>query len=65
MTPRVQWVPALQKLGFSAPAAESMARMTGITLDQQYEVTVQPIRGATALQAYLQVLVKQESAEAK
>ncbi|QIL78266.1 MULTISPECIES: NmrA family NAD(P)-binding protein [Hymenobacter] len=61
VTPRAEWTQALQAVGFSAPAAESMAHMTGITLDQQYELPPHPIRGTTTLHAYFHQLVHQHS----
>ncbi|GAB3552186.1 NAD(P)H-binding protein [Spirosoma fluminis] len=57
-TPRDVWVTTLQQLGFSQQAAESMATMTGITLDQTYELPEAPIRGTITLQAYIAALVK-------
>ncbi|GAB4044692.1 NmrA family NAD(P)-binding protein [Spirosoma jeollabukense] len=57
-TPREAWVSTLQQTGFSGPAAESMAAMTAITLDQTYELPAAPIRGATTLQDYISALVE-------
>ena len=57
-TPRKVWATTLQQLGFSQQAAESMATMTGITLDQTYELPQAPIRGTITLQAYIAALVK-------
>jgi uncharacterized protein YbjT (DUF2867 family) len=56
-TPRETWVSSLQQTGFSKPAAESMAAMTAITLDQTYELPEAPIRGEITLQAYISALV--------
>ena len=56
--PRDAWATTLQQLGFSPIAAESMATMTGITLDQTYELPDAPIRGTITLQAYIAALVK-------
>lgn len=57
-TPREEWVSTLKQIGFSQPAADSMAAMTAITLDQNYELPDAPIRGATTLQEYVAALVK-------
>ncbi|GAB2555024.1 NmrA family NAD(P)-binding protein [Spirosoma aerophilum] len=57
-TPREAWVSTLQQTGFSGPAAESMAAMTAITLDQRYELPDAPIRGAITLQDYISALVE-------
>ncbi|AUD04057.1 NmrA family NAD(P)-binding protein [Spirosoma pollinicola] len=56
-TPREAWVSTLQQTGFSRPAAESMAAMTAITLDQTYELPDAPMRGTTTLQDYISALV--------
>ncbi|XWW45195.1 NmrA family NAD(P)-binding protein [Fibrella sp. USSR17] len=55
-TPQDQWIPTLRDLGFSDKAAESMANMTAVTLNQpafpqNYE------RGATTLEAYIRNVV--------
>ncbi|MBD2705885.1 NmrA family NAD(P)-binding protein [Spirosoma sp. BT702] len=57
-TPREAWAATLQQRGFSQQAAESMATMTAITLDQTYELPNAPIRGTVTLQAYISALVK-------
>lgn len=56
--PRPQWPAALQQLGFSEPAAASMAAMTGVTLDQRYPQPEQPVRGTTSLHQYISELVQ-------
>ena len=56
-TPAGQWVPSLMAAGFSQVAAESMAAMTQTTLDERYDMPVEPERGATTLQAYIDALV--------
>lgn len=57
-TPREAWVSSLQQMGFSSPAAESMAAMTAITLDQTYDLPTSPVRGRTTLQEYVTGLVE-------
>lgn len=57
-TPRGQWKEGLIKLGFSAQAAESMAAMTALTLDQRGELPTAPLRGTTSLQDYVTRLVQ-------
>jgi uncharacterized protein YbjT (DUF2867 family) len=59
VTPRNQWVAAYRKLGFSQPAAESYARMTGLALDQGVD-SDDPIRGPTTLSAYIRELVDRQ-----
>lgn len=56
-TPRDQWVEGYKALGFSDRAAESYARMTGITLDGDYEQPDLPIRGKVTLHDYIRRLV--------
>ena len=58
-TPREGCVSRLQQIGFSQPAAESMAAMTAITLDQTYKLPDAPIRGTITLQDYISALVNQ------
>ena len=58
-TPRKGWVSRLRQTGFSQPAAESMAAMTAITLDQAYALPDAPIRGTITLQDYISALVDQ------
>lgn len=52
-----EWVDFLQKSGFSAPAAQSMANMTRATLDSK-ETVDSPEKGTTTLEQYVQALVK-------
>lgn len=52
-----EWEPWLLKMGFSQIAAESMIRMTEITLAEDYEVPSSPIRGTTTLEMYIHSLV--------
>jgi uncharacterized protein YbjT (DUF2867 family) len=56
--PRKQWIPALKEAGFSQAAAESMAEMTAITLEQRYDLPDSPIRGTTTLREYIYQIVK-------
>lgn len=51
-TPRSTWVETFQKLGFSAAAAASYARMTEVTLDR-LEQPDAPERGRTTLDEYI------------
>jgi uncharacterized protein YbjT (DUF2867 family) len=55
--PPARWMDALMGFGFSKPAAESMAEMTRVTLDEKYEVAGTPERGTTTLEQYIQELV--------
>lgn len=56
-TPREAWASNLQQMGFSSPAAESMAAMTAVTLDQRYDLPTSPVRGKITLQEYITGLV--------
>jgi uncharacterized protein YbjT (DUF2867 family) len=58
-TPREHWLDAYRKLGFSAPAADSYARMTGIIVAGDYELPAAPRRGSTTLPSYISDLVEQ------
>ena len=53
VTPRDRWEAAYLKLGFSKPAARSYARMTGISVDGDFEMPDDPIRGRVTLDAYI------------
>lgn len=57
VTPREQWQDAYRKVGFSEAAARSYARMTGITVDEDYDMPDDPVRGPTTLQSYVDALV--------
>jgi uncharacterized protein YbjT (DUF2867 family) len=57
VTPRDQWEAAYRKLGFSEAAARSYTRMTAITVDGDYDMPDNPIRGSTTLQDYVDSLV--------
>ncbi|HWI85797.1 MAG TPA: NmrA family NAD(P)-binding protein [Sphingomonas sp.] len=59
VTPRAQWVATYLKLGFSQPAAESYARMTGLALDKGFHL-VDSIKGPTTLESYIRDLVDRE-----
>lgn len=56
VTPRDQWEATYRQLGFSEAAARSYARMTGISVDGDFEMPDQPIRGRITLQAYVDAL---------
>lgn len=57
VTPRDQWVAAFRKLGFSAAAAESYARMTAVSVDSGFTMSEPFERGETALEDYIGALV--------
>lgn len=58
VAPREKWEEAFKAMGFSTAAARSYAAMTGLTLDQHYDVVPEaPVRGRTSLRAYVQALV--------
>ncbi|WP_338762856.1 NmrA family NAD(P)-binding protein [Massilia sp. METH4] len=59
VVPRDQWVDTFRSLGFSRPAAESYARMTGISLDS-LDMPDDAIRGRITIDAYIRELVDRE-----
>lgn len=56
-TPREQWQPALQNMGFSEKAAESFAKMTALTLAGEGPKPEAPEHGTTTLQQYVAELI--------
>lgn len=61
VVPRESWEQAFLDLGFSAPAARSYARMTGLTVDGRVELPTHPERGATTLRDYVREIVEGNS----
>ena len=57
VTPRDQWIAAYRKLGFSAAAAESYARMTAVSVDSGFAMSQPFERGETTLEHYIGELV--------
>lgn len=55
--PRDQWIAAYGKLGFSAAAAESYARMTAVSVDSGFAMSEPFERGETTLEDYIGALV--------
>ncbi|SCB23048.1 Uncharacterized conserved protein YbjT, contains NAD(P)-binding and DUF2867 domains [Bradyrhizobium shewense] len=55
--PRDQWIAAYRKLGFSAAAAESYARMTAVSVDSGFAMSAPFERGRTTLEDYIGALV--------
>lgn len=53
VVPEAEWVSYLQKGGFSLEAAESMATMTKLTLEQDYKMPVSPVKGKTTLKEFI------------
>lgn len=56
VAPRDTWEAEYRKLGFSGPAAHSYARMTAVSVDEDFEMPADPTRGPTSLQAYVDAL---------
>ena len=54
--PRDRWVASFRKLGFSAAAAESYARMTAVSVDSGFAMSEPFERGETTLQDYISAL---------
>jgi uncharacterized protein YbjT (DUF2867 family) len=57
VTPRERWKQAFQAMGFSDAAAESYAGMTAASVDSDFEVPEEPLRGTTTLETYIRDLV--------
>jgi uncharacterized protein YbjT (DUF2867 family) len=57
--PREQRIGLLTSMGFSPKSAESLSNMTDITIDGNYEVGIEPVRGLTTIFDYVQLLVNQ------
>ncbi|WFU23623.1 NmrA family NAD(P)-binding protein [Bradyrhizobium sp. CB1717] len=55
--PRDQWIAVYRKLGFSAAAAESYARMTAVSVDSGFAMSEPFERGKTTLEDYVGALV--------
>ncbi|UWU68452.1 NmrA family NAD(P)-binding protein [Bradyrhizobium sp. NC92] len=55
--PRDQWIATYRKLGFSAAAAESYARMTAVSVDSGFAMSEPFERGRTTLEDYIGTLV--------
>lgn len=55
--PRDQWIAAYRKLGFSAAAAESYARMTAVSVDSGFAMSEPFERGETTLEDYIGALI--------
>jgi uncharacterized protein YbjT (DUF2867 family) len=58
--PVEQWIPAMQSMGFSPEAAQSMAAMTKVVVEKNYEQPAAPFRGSTTLQQYIFNLVEKQ-----
>ena len=56
VTPRPEWESAYRQQGFSQAAARSYARMTAISVDGDYPMPDDPVRGTVTLQAYIDAL---------
>jgi len=52
-TPKTQWAASLKKQGFSEQAAQSMVKMTELTLAQEDKNPKDPHRGVTTLENYI------------
>lgn len=57
VTPRAQWKDAFRKLGFSEAAADSYARMTGVSIDSGFDLPKDAVRGTTTVEDYVRDLV--------
>lgn len=57
VTPREKLKDAFLGMGFSAAAADSYARMIANSIDSGFDISDDPLRGRTTLEAYIQNLV--------
>jgi len=57
--PREERVSSLISLGFLPKSAESFSNMTDITIEQDFGLDVEPVRGLTTISDYVQLLVNQ------
>jgi uncharacterized protein YbjT (DUF2867 family) len=57
VTPRERWKHAFQAMGFSDAAAESYAGMTAASVDSNFDVPEEPLRGTTTLETYIRDFV--------
>jgi hypothetical protein len=64
VTPRDQWQDAFKALGFSEAAARSYARMIAASVDSNFDMSENPIRGPTTLESYIEQLVEKRAAAA-
>ncbi|MGK9054841.1 NmrA family NAD(P)-binding protein [Neorhizobium petrolearium] len=55
--PREKWKGGFLQLGFSDAAATSYTRMTEASVDSGFDVSDDPLRGDTTLEAYIEALV--------
>ena len=63
--PVEQWIPAMQSMGFSLKAAQSMAAMTRVVLEKNYELPASPLRGSTTLEQYICSLMEKQQKNQK
>lgn len=61
VTPRRQWEDTFRSMGFSAAAAHSYRRMTGVCVDQGFDPPDRALRGRTSFEDYLRARVGQAS----
>ncbi len=61
VTPRERWEAAFRSMGFSAAAADSYSRMTGVCVDQGFDPPDRALRARTRFDDYLRAQVDQAS----
>lgn len=55
--PKEAWEATMQQVGYSEKSAKSMANMTRITLEQDYEIPGNPHRGVITIEKYMAELI--------
>jgi uncharacterized protein YbjT (DUF2867 family) len=56
--PKEAWEDTMQQVGYSGKSAKSMANMTRITIEQDYEIPDDPYRGAISIEEYIESSIK-------
>jgi uncharacterized protein YbjT (DUF2867 family) len=64
VTPRNLWQDAFKALGFSEAAARSYARMIAASVDSNFDMSENPVRGQTTIESYVEQLVEKRAAAA-
>lgn len=58
--PKEAWEDTMQQVGYSEKSAKSMANMTRITIEQDYEIPDNPHRGSITIEEYIAGLVNKK-----
>lgn len=58
--PQEQWVESMKQIGFSDTTAQSYAKMTKLTVEQEYTPSTEPLRGSTTIKDYVEKLCQEK-----